>query len=79
MIIHKAFCVKNPKCQSAAAGAHFPFPPFPSVFLVQGNHLLFTDMQTNGKRDFEVGDELQVKCTSFSSKAIPVVSLVDDE
>lgn len=35
--------------------------------------------ETTGKRDFEVGDELQVKCASFSSKGIPVVSLVDDQ
>ncbi|KAA8530217.1 hypothetical protein F0562_004926 [Nyssa sinensis] len=33
----------------------------------------------SGKKDFEVGDELQVKCSSFSSKGIPVVSLVEDE
>ncbi|EEF37688.1 polyribonucleotide nucleotidyltransferase 2, mitochondrial [Ricinus communis] len=35
--------------------------------------------EENGKRDFEVGDELRVKCTNFSSKGIPVMSLVDDE
>ncbi|KAH8519196.1 hypothetical protein H0E87_000847 [Populus deltoides] len=35
--------------------------------------------ETNGKRDFEIGDELLVKCTSFSSKGLPVMSLVDDE
>ncbi|KAJ8566968.1 hypothetical protein K7X08_019176 [Anisodus acutangulus] len=28
------------------------------------------------KRDFEVGDELRVKCSSFSTKGIPVLSLV---
>lgn len=35
--------------------------------------------ETNGKRDFEIGDELLVKCTSFSSKGLPVMSLVDDQ
>lgn len=35
--------------------------------------------ETNGKRDFEIGDELLVKCTSFSSKGLPVMSLVDDD
>ncbi|XP_021821379.1 polyribonucleotide nucleotidyltransferase 2, mitochondrial [Prunus avium] len=35
--------------------------------------------ETNGKNDFEVDDELQVVCVSFSSKGIPVMSLVDDE
>ncbi|KAI5604762.1 hypothetical protein BDE02_01G309400 [Populus trichocarpa] len=35
--------------------------------------------ETNGKRDFEIGDELLVKCTSFSSKGLPVMSLVDDK
>ena len=36
-------------------------------------------MQTEGRTDFEVGDELQVQCLSFSSKGIPVMSLVDDD
>ncbi|CAL9014637.1 unnamed protein product [Prunus brigantina] len=35
--------------------------------------------ETNGKNDFEVDDELRVVCVSFSSKGIPVMSLVDDE
>lgn len=39
--------------------------------------LLF--LQTNGKDDFEIGDELQVECSSFSSKGIPVMSLVEDD
>ncbi|CAA7031392.1 unnamed protein product [Microthlaspi erraticum] len=29
--------------------------------------------------EFEIGDALKVKCTSFSSKGIPVMALVDDE
>ncbi|RWR91768.1 hypothetical protein CKAN_02094200 [Cinnamomum micranthum f. kanehirae] len=32
----------------------------------------------NGKRDFKVGEELRVQCSSFSSKGIPVMSLLDD-
>ncbi|KAF3444628.1 hypothetical protein FNV43_RR14321 [Rhamnella rubrinervis] len=35
--------------------------------------------EKNGKEDYEIGDELRVKCSSFSSKGIPVMSLVDDE
>ncbi|KAF5740396.1 polyribonucleotide nucleotidyltransferase 2 mitochondrial [Tripterygium wilfordii] len=35
--------------------------------------------ETNGKKDFEVGDELRVKCSSFSTSGVPVVSSVDDE
>ncbi|KAH7851694.1 hypothetical protein Vadar_015417 [Vaccinium darrowii] len=35
--------------------------------------------ETNGKRDFEVGDELRVKCSSFSSKGIPVMSTAEDD
>ncbi|XP_050224265.1 polyribonucleotide nucleotidyltransferase 2, mitochondrial [Mercurialis annua] len=35
--------------------------------------------EKNCKREFEVGDELQVECTSFSSKGIPVMALLDDE
>nr|GMC97313.1 polyribonucleotide nucleotidyltransferase 2, mitochondrial [Ipomoea batatas] len=31
------------------------------------------------KRDFEVGDQVLVKCTSFSSKGVPVMSLVEDK
>ncbi|KAH0667923.1 hypothetical protein KY285_029129 [Solanum tuberosum] len=31
------------------------------------------------KRDFEVGDELRVKCSCFSTKGIPVLSLVKEE
>ncbi|CAF2119652.1 hypothetical protein HID58_008639 [Brassica napus] len=29
--------------------------------------------------EFEIGDALQVKCTSFTTKGIPVMALVDDE
>lgn len=36
-------------------------------------------MQTNEKRDFVVGEEIRVECSSFSGKGIPVVSLVDDQ
>ncbi|CAI9111496.1 OLC1v1011725C1 [Oldenlandia corymbosa var. corymbosa] len=31
------------------------------------------------KKDFEVGEELQVKCSSFSSKGVPVMCLVSDQ
>ncbi|KAL6960569.1 Polyribonucleotide nucleotidyltransferase 2, mitochondrial [Sarracenia purpurea var. burkii] len=33
----------------------------------------------SGRRDFEVGDELRVKCSSFTSKGIPVMSMVEDD
>lgn len=33
--------------------------------------------ENNEKKDFVVGDELLVKCSSFTGKGIPVVSLVD--
>lgn len=32
--------------------------------------------ETGSKRDFVIGEKLRVKCSSFSSKGIPVVSLV---
>ncbi|XP_077221044.1 polyribonucleotide nucleotidyltransferase isoform X2 [Tasmannia lanceolata] len=35
--------------------------------------------EANGRRDFEVGKELRVECSSFSSKGIPVMSLLKDE
>lgn len=35
--------------------------------------------EANGKRNFEIGELLQVKCSSFSSKGIPVMSLLEDE
>ncbi|KAL7232597.1 hypothetical protein ACSBR2_010583 [Camellia fascicularis] len=35
--------------------------------------------EAGGRRDFEVGGELQVKCSSFTSKGIPVMSMVEDE
>ncbi|KAL2453977.1 Polyribonucleotide nucleotidyltransferase 2 [Abeliophyllum distichum] len=31
------------------------------------------------RRDFEVGEEVKVKCSSFSSKGIPVMSLVEQQ
>ncbi|XP_031286593.1 polyribonucleotide nucleotidyltransferase 2, mitochondrial isoform X1 [Pistacia vera] len=34
--------------------------------------------QANGKKEFRVGDELLVKCSSFTSKGIPVLSSVDE-
>ncbi|KAJ6811184.1 putative polyribonucleotide nucleotidyltransferase 2, mitochondrial [Iris pallida] len=34
--------------------------------------------EVNGRRDFEVGKELRVKCSSFSSKGVPVFSLLED-
>jgi polyribonucleotide nucleotidyltransferase len=42
-------------------------------------HLICFAMQTSGKRDFEVGETLRVECSSFSTKGIPVVSLVHDQ
>ncbi|XP_078429186.1 polyribonucleotide nucleotidyltransferase isoform X2 [Wolffia australiana] len=35
--------------------------------------------EDNARRDFQTGDELRVKCSSFSSKEIPVMTLVEDE
>ncbi|XP_042456939.1 polyribonucleotide nucleotidyltransferase 2, mitochondrial-like [Zingiber officinale] len=35
--------------------------------------------EVNGRRDFEVGKELQVRCSSFSTKGIPVFSLSENE
>ncbi|XP_062151411.1 polyribonucleotide nucleotidyltransferase 2, mitochondrial [Alnus glutinosa] len=35
--------------------------------------------ESNGRRDFGLGDELRVECSSFSSKGIAVLSLVDDQ
>lgn len=34
--------------------------------------------ETGVKRDFGVGEELRVKCSSFSVKGVPVMSLVED-
>ncbi|PKU67843.1 polyribonucleotide nucleotidyltransferase 2, mitochondrial isoform X1 [Dendrobium catenatum] len=33
--------------------------------------------EVDGRKDFEAGEELQVKCTSFSAKGIPVFSLLE--
>ncbi|KAK7271660.1 hypothetical protein RJT34_27740 [Clitoria ternatea] len=33
--------------------------------------------EENGKREFKIGDEMQVVCSSFSSKGIPVLSSLD--
>ncbi|KAH1091942.1 hypothetical protein J1N35_019199 [Gossypium stocksii] len=35
--------------------------------------------EPNGEKEFTVGDELLVQCSSFSSKGIPVMSMVDEE
>lgn len=35
--------------------------------------------EANGKKDFELGDTLHVRCSSFTSKGIPVVSVVYEE
>ncbi|XP_022739590.1 polyribonucleotide nucleotidyltransferase 2, mitochondrial isoform X2 [Durio zibethinus] len=35
--------------------------------------------EPNGEKDFNIGDELQVQCSSFTSKGVPVMSLVDEE
>lgn len=35
--------------------------------------------ETSDKREFEVGDELLVECSSFTSKGIPVMTLVVDD
>ncbi|KAG6476638.1 hypothetical protein ZIOFF_065883 [Zingiber officinale] len=34
--------------------------------------------EVNGKRDFELGKELQVRCSSFSIKGIPVFALLEN-
>lgn len=36
-------------------------------------------LQGGGKQDFEVGSEVRVQCTSFNSKGIPVMSIVQDD
>ncbi|GAU16225.1 hypothetical protein TSUD_298570 [Trifolium subterraneum] len=33
----------------------------------------------NGKKDFKIGDEMRVVCSSFNSKRIPIMSAVDDK
>ncbi|KAL0450686.1 UNVERIFIED_CONTAM: Polyribonucleotide nucleotidyltransferase 2, mitochondrial [Sesamum latifolium] len=40
-----------------------------------GIHGMFR-FETGSRRDFEVGEEMRVKCSSFSSKGIPVMTLV---
>lgn len=40
---------------------------------------LFFVIQGDNRSNFEVGDELHVRCSSFSDKGIPVMSLVDNE
>jgi polyribonucleotide nucleotidyltransferase len=39
--------------------------------------LTLKPLQENGHKDFEVGEELLVKCSSFNAKGIPVFSLLD--
>ncbi|CAJ2665344.1 unnamed protein product [Trifolium pratense] len=34
--------------------------------------------EENGKKDFKIGDEMQVVCSSINSKGVPVMSAVDD-
>ncbi|KAK6155209.1 hypothetical protein DH2020_009457 [Rehmannia glutinosa] len=34
--------------------------------------------ETGSRRDFEVGEEVRVKCSSFSSKGVPVMSLLQE-
>ena len=41
--------------------------------------LLLVLQGDDSERDFEVGDELHVVCSSFSTKGIPVMSLAEDE
>lgn len=36
-------------------------------------------MQTAENPEYEVGDEMFVECTSFSTKGVPVMSLVKDD
>ncbi|XP_068643525.1 polyribonucleotide nucleotidyltransferase 2, mitochondrial [Aristolochia californica] len=49
------------------------------VLQLGGRVLGMYRFEVNGRKNFEVGKELQVVCSSFSSKGIPVVSLLDDE
>ncbi|XP_014516378.1 polyribonucleotide nucleotidyltransferase 2, mitochondrial [Vigna radiata var. radiata] len=35
--------------------------------------------EENNSRDFKIGDEMRVVCSSFSNKGIPVLSLADDK
>lgn len=52
---------------------------FPCIWAHEDYFLPCFAMQTNGRRDFGLGDELRVECSSFSSKGIAIVSLVDDQ
>ncbi|KAF5739609.1 polyribonucleotide nucleotidyltransferase 2 mitochondrial [Tripterygium wilfordii] len=44
-----------------------------------GGILAMYRFEKNGKNHFEVGDELRVQCSSFSTSGVPVVSSVNDE
>lgn len=52
---------------------------FIPIKLTKSHYLNLIEMQPNGEKDFNVGDELPVQCSSFTSKGIPVMSLVDEE
>lgn len=57
---------------SYRAGESFIFPLKLLYFLLASN-------QANGKEEFKIGDEMLVKCSSFTGKGIPVMSSVNEE
>jgi hypothetical protein len=50
------------------------FPPFKWTSVTE---IMYDLLQANGQKEFEVGQELLVKCASFNAKGVPVFSLLD--
>jgi polyribonucleotide nucleotidyltransferase len=45
--------------------------------LLFGTEVRVNVLQENGRKDFEVGEEVLAKCSSFNAKGVPVFSLLD--
>ncbi|GAB2269457.1 Polyribonucleotide nucleotidyltransferase 2, mitochondrial [Dionaea muscipula] len=74
----KAVTAKNIKLGTKLPAKVFEIRARGLVLDLDGGIKGMLRFEGDGKRDFEIGDELRVVCTSFSSKGVPVMSLVKD-
>ena len=76
------------KSENSATNTPFQWPHYISSFLTLASfppilpmklvtEILEHLLQANGQKEFEVGQELLVKCSSFNAKGVPVFSYLD--
>ncbi|KAK9271978.1 hypothetical protein L1049_002347 [Liquidambar formosana] len=78
-VVEPPVCEKNLKIGMKVVATVYQLRAHGLVLDLGGGIRGMYRFEASGKRNFEVGDKLQVACSSFTSKGIPIMSLVEDE